>query len=77
MMIACTHGERDCPGHPGQSAHSDSHVGRQHDVSENNLLYKPGPNVCIPNMNLISCCIKKIYQQNGVLQNVDNKVINL
>ena len=36
MMIACAH--HDCPGYPGQSTQSDSHVGGQHDVSENALL---------------------------------------
>ena len=37
MMIAYVHGACDCPGYPGQSVQSDSHVGGQHDVSENTL----------------------------------------
>ena len=37
MRIACAHGACDCPGYPGQSAHSEGHVGGQH-VSEKALL---------------------------------------
>ena len=40
MVIAYAYGARYCPGYPGQSAQSDSHVEGSMDVVSEHTLYK-------------------------------------
>ena len=50
----CVHGAHDCPGYPGQSAQSDGHVRRQHDVIEN-ALYIISPTLLLAGCG--HCCV--------------------